>query len=55
MFFKSKQKKMDPKVRFQDRSFAEKLKSAREYERRAVKAPETPKEKFLAQFGLDSW
>ncbi len=55
MFFKSKQKKLDPKVRFQHRSFTQKVKEAQVYKRQAAQVPETEGEKFLAGLGLDSW
>lgn len=55
MFFKPKQKKLDPKVRFQHRSFTQKLREAQTYKRQASQVPETEGEKVLVGLGLDSW
>lgn len=54
MFFKPKQKKLDPKVRFQHRSFTQKLRAAQTYKRQATQVPETEGEKVLVGLGLDS-
>jgi len=54
MFNRSKQK-LDSKVRFQHRSFTEKLKAAQGYKRNARSLPETDQEKVLAGLGLESW
>jgi hypothetical protein len=53
--FKSSKPKFDSKVRFQHRTFIEKLKAAQEYKRAPRKAPETEQEKLLSGLGLDSW
>ena len=53
--FKSSKPKFDSKVRFQHRSFTEKLKAAKEFKRTAHKAPETEQELILSGLGLDSW
>lgn len=53
--FKSTKPKFDSKVRFQHRTFLEKLKVAKDYKRTPRKAPETEQEKLLSRLGLDSW
>lgn len=54
MFNKQKQK-LDSKVRFQHRTFTEKLKAAQSYKRNAKSLPDTDQDKVLASLGLDSW
>lgn len=55
MFFKSKQKKIDSKIRFQQKGFTEKVRAAKSYKRTFQRVPETEQEKWLAGMGLDSW
>lgn len=55
MFFKSKQKKIDSKIRFQQKGFTEKVRAAKSYKRTFQAVPETNQEKWLVGMGLDSW
>jgi hypothetical protein len=55
MFLNKNAKKLDPKVRFQQKHFTEKLKEAQSYKRTARRLPETDQEKVLSGLGLDSW
>ena len=55
MFFNKKKKpKIDPKVRFQNRQFNQKLHEARTFKRTARPVPEGSFEKFLRKIGLGS-
>ncbi len=54
MIFKKKQKKLDPKVRFQHKQFTGKLVTARNYKRSASAIPETGFEKILTRIGIGS-
>ena len=54
MFFKKKKPKIDPKIRFQNRQFNQKLQEARTYKRSARSIPESSFRKFLSQVGLGS-
>ncbi len=52
--FNREKPKFNSKVRFQHRTFVEKLKAAQGYKRQAKKIPETDQEKILSGLGLDS-
>ncbi len=52
MFFKKKKPKIDPKIRFQNRQFNEKLHLARTFKRTAKPIPEGSFSRFLTQIGL---
>lgn len=56
MFFnkKSKQKKLDPKVRFQNRQFNQKLQQARTFKRTTKPIAEGSVDRFLSRMGLGS-
>lgn len=54
LFFKKKQKKLDPKVRFQNRQFNQKLQQARTFKRAPKPIIESKLERFLHQIGLGS-
>ena len=54
MFFKKKKPKVDPKVRFQNRQFNQKLYQARTFKRTAKPIPEGSVAKLLNQIGLGS-
>lgn len=54
MFFKKKKPKIDPKIRFQNRQFNQKLHQARTYKRTVRAIPEGSFRKFLMQIGLGS-
>lgn len=54
MFFNKKKPKIDPKIRFQNRQFNQKLQQARTYKRTARVIPEGGWQKFLASIGLGS-
>ncbi len=52
MFFKNKKPKIDPKIRFQNRQFNQKLLQARTFKRTARPIPEGSFNRFLNQIGL---
>ncbi|HEX3099924.1 MAG TPA: hypothetical protein VHQ41_03040, partial [Patescibacteria group bacterium] len=54
MFFKKKKPKIDPKIRFQNRQFNQKLHEARTFKRTARPVPEGAIERFLRKIGLGS-
>lgn len=54
MFFKRKKSKIDPKIRFQNRQFNQKLHEARTYKRTVRAIPEGGFQRFLAAIGLGS-
>lgn len=54
MFFKKKKPKLDPKVRFQNRQFNQKLQQARTFKRNARPVPEGAFSKFLTRVKLGS-
>ncbi len=54
IFSKKKNKKLDPKVRFQHKQFTGKLATARSYKRTAAAVPETQVDKVLNRIGLGS-
>lgn len=54
MFFKKKKPKIDPKIRFQNRQFNQKLQEARTFKRTAKPIPEGNFELFLRRIGLGS-
>ncbi len=55
MFFKKKQPKIDPKVRFQNRQFNQKLQQARTFKRTVKQIPEDGFRRFLVKIGLGSF
>lgn len=54
MFFKKKKPKIDPKIRFQNRQFNQKLHEARTFKRTAKPIPEGSFDRFLKRIGLGS-
>lgn len=54
MFFNKKKSKIDPKVRFQNRQFNQKLHQARTFKRVAKPVPDSKLDKFLNRIGLGS-
>lgn len=54
MFFKKKKPKIDPKIRFQNRQFNQKLHQARTYKRTVRAIPEGGFQRFLTAIGLGS-
>lgn len=54
MFFKKKKPKLDPKVRFQNRQFNQKLQQARTFKRNVIPVPDSKISKFLKSIGLGS-
>lgn len=54
MFFKKQKPKIDPKVRFQNRQFNQKLQEARTFKRTARPVPESGFDRFLLRIGLGS-
>ncbi|HEX3095887.1 MAG TPA: hypothetical protein VHQ20_02085 [Patescibacteria group bacterium] len=52
MFFKAKKPKVDPKIRFQNRQFNQKLQQARTFKRTARPIPEGSFSRFLKSIGL---
>lgn len=53
-FNKKKKQKLDPKIRFQNRQFNQKLQQARTFKRTIKPAPETNIDRVLARVGLGS-
>jgi hypothetical protein len=54
MIFQKKKPKIDPKIRFQNRQFNQKLQEARTFKRTVRQVPDGSMEKFLAKIGLGS-
>lgn len=54
MFFKKKKPKLDPKVRFQNRQWNQKLQQARTFKRNVVPVPDSGFSKLLKRWGMGS-